>query len=89
LVRFFKHETEKTEPNRTKKPKKTESNRFRFGFGFFLKKNSVWLFFDKNRTEPKMNTPMRERERERERERGKKNYLFVSYLVVKSKIEMF
>jgi hypothetical protein len=28
-------------------------------------------------------------ERERERERGKKNYLFVIYLVVKSKIEMF
>jgi len=62
--------TEKTEP----KPRKTEPNRFEPvfsiknepnrnlsvwpGFGFFLKKISVWLlFFDKNRTEPKIITP--------------------------------
>ena len=50
---------EKTKPNRakpvwtvffSKKPNRTEPkpvgwNRFRFDFGFFLKKNSVWLLF--------------------------------------------
>ena len=62
--RFFKPGTRKTEP------KKTESNRFEPVFAiqnrtepvglnrfrFFFKKFGLVTFFDKNRTEPKMNT---------------------------------
>jgi hypothetical protein len=56
---FYKTETEKTEPNRTqtektrKKPSQTGLNRFRF----FLKFFGLVIFFDKNRTKPKMITP--------------------------------
>jgi len=55
----------KTEPNRFEpvfslknwtEPKPVGLTRFRFGFGFFSKKNSVWLFF-LIKTEPKMITP--------------------------------
>jgi len=55
----------KTEPNQ-KKPSQTRKNRAKLKkpsqvglnrFWFFLKKNSVWLlFFNRNRTEPKMIT---------------------------------
>jgi hypothetical protein len=61
--------TGKTEPNRFEpvfalknrtEPKSVGLTRFRFGFGFFFKKNNFGLvtFFDKNRTEPKMITPI-------------------------------
>jgi hypothetical protein len=75
--RFYKLETEKTEPNRTqsgKKPEKknrvktekTESkqfglNRFRF---FKKKKFSFVIFFYKNRTESKMITHVLYHERD-------------------------
>lgn len=42
--------------NRTE-PKPVGLTRFRFGFGFFLKKIGLITFFDKNRTEPKMIAP--------------------------------
>jgi hypothetical protein len=67
--RFYKPETEKTKPNRTEKTKpnwfgpvfvlknRIETDRFEPILVFFFKNNSVWLlFFNKNRTEPKMIT---------------------------------
>jgi hypothetical protein len=72
-VRFYKQKTKKTEPKPKKtEPNRFEPvfalkkpNRkpvgltwFWFGFGFFLNNNfGLVIFFDKNRTEPKIITP--------------------------------